>query len=189
MAVENDERTDRQLLRSARSDPDAFCIFYDRHVRRLYRWLCLECGDESLALDLTAESFAQALASLHRFRGDSEESAGAWLYAIASHLLSRQRERGRLESRARRRLGIRLRESESFTDEVDERLSAGVSREDLRAALATLPEGQREALQLRVVDDLPYDTVAARLACTPTAARVRVSRALHTLECRLGEPA
>ena len=61
---------------------------------------------------------------------------------------------------------------------VDERLSP---RLVLAAALDGLPEHEREALELRVVSELPYDEVAERLAIRPAAARLRVSRALRRL--------
>jgi RNA polymerase sigma-70 factor (ECF subfamily) len=51
----------------------------------------------------------------------------------------------------------------------------------LHEALAELPEGQREAIELRVVEDLDYDGVAKRLDTTPAAARVRVHRGLAAL--------
>ena len=48
-------------------------------------------------------------------------------------------------------------------------------------ALGQLPEHERDALELRVVDELSYDQVAERLAIRPAAARLRVSRALRRL--------
>ena len=41
--------------------------------------------------------------------------------------------------------------------------------------------GEREALELRIVDELPYEYVAERLDIRPAAARLRVSRALRRL--------
>ena len=61
---------------------------------------------------------------------------------------------------------------------VEERLSL---REQLSAALDAVPAHERDALALRVVDGLPYETVAERLAIRPAAARLRVSRALRRL--------
>jgi len=54
-------------------------------------------------------------------------------------------------------------------------------RAALAEALETLPEHEREAVELRVVDELPYPDVAARLGVRPAAARLRVSRALRRL--------
>jgi RNA polymerase sigma-70 factor (ECF subfamily) len=53
--------------------------------------------------------------------------------------------------------------------------------EGLDQALQSLPGRQREAIQLRVIEDRSYDDTAAALGCSPTAARIRVSRALSTL--------
>ena len=175
--------TDSELLKAARRDPDAFCAFYDRHATGLHAWLLRETSDVEVATDLTAETFAQALRSLHRFRGDSPESGRAWLYAIARHLLARYRETARLEASARRRLGMPFEPDE--TGEVDRRIDGGASRDGLVAAVSDLPISQRQALGLRVIRQLPYAEVANRLGCSPAAARIRVSRALQALNKRL----
>jgi len=53
------------------------------------------------------------------------------------------------------------------------------------AALAGLQQSDREALELRVVEDRPYSEVASRLGCTQQAARLRVSRALRRIQVGL----
>jgi RNA polymerase sigma factor (sigma-70 family) len=84
-----------------------------------------------------------------------------------------------VETRARRRLGLPtdLAPEDGYAA-VEERLSPRVA---LAEALEMLPEHEREALELRVVDELPYTAVAARLGVRPAAARLRVSRALRRL--------
>ena len=47
--------------------------------------------------------------------------------------------------------------------------------------IAPLPEGARDALRLRFVDDLDYEGIGERLGCSPVAARQRVSTAVRTL--------
>jgi RNA polymerase sigma factor (sigma-70 family) len=174
--------TDTELLFRARRDPDAFCAFYDRHARQLHGWLCRETGDVDAATDLTAETFAQALQSLWRFRGEGEDAGAAWLYGIARRLLWRFRQRGYLETRARRRLGM---STDGYQDEslqeVDERLSAGPLAAAARRLLEDLPAEQQRAVQLRVIDGLPYPSVARELGCSEQAARLRVSRAMRRL--------
>jgi RNA polymerase sigma-70 factor (ECF subfamily) len=51
--------------------------------------------------------------------------------------------------------------------------------------IAPLTEPARAALRLRFVDDLEYEVIAGRLACSPEAARQRVSSALRTLRQRI----
>jgi RNA polymerase sigma-70 factor (ECF subfamily) len=66
---------------------------------------------------------------------------------------------------------------------LDERLSLPQA---VLAALADLPDAERELLRLRVVEERPYREIAARLRCSPAHARVRVSRALRRLQLELG---
>lgn len=185
----DDQRLDEELLGLARrGDPDAFCAFYDRHSRALLSWLCREVGNTEVAADLTAETFAQGLRSLRRFRGEAPGSGRAWLYAIARHLLARSRNAGRRETEARRKLGIPI---ESSHDAVDwaGALDGAASEACVKTALEGLPDEQRAAVRLRVIEELGYDEIAARLGCTSGAARTRVSRGLRTLHAQLqGEP-
>lgn len=53
--------------------------------------------------------------------------------------------------------------------------------EEFDALVGRLPENARRALQMRFVDDLSYDEMAARMGCTPVAARQRVSSAVRRL--------
>ena len=54
-------------------------------------------------------------------------------------------------------------------------------RTTLRAEVSELSPAHREALRLRIVEELPYPEVARRLAISEAAARARVSRALRAL--------
>jgi RNA polymerase sigma factor (sigma-70 family) len=175
---------DAELLRAARRDPQAFCRFYERHAVRLRAWLRRECGSTEVATDLTAEAFAQALVSLGRFRGTTDDEAGAWLYGIARNLLAQYRRKLRVETAARRRLDLPLRDYGGY-EESDELLDAATLTRELHLALDALSAGERAALDLRIVEQLPYDEVAERLALAPPAARMRVARALRTLRTRL----
>jgi RNA polymerase sigma-70 factor (ECF subfamily) len=67
------------------------------------------------------------------------------------------------------------------------RLAAGELRGRLAVALDSVPKAQRDALGLRVVEERPYDEVAAALGCSETAARLRVMRGLARLARLLGQ--
>ena len=62
------------------------------------------------------------------------------------------------------------------------------SVEGFEALIGGLPDRARATLRLRFVEDLEYDAIAARLQCTPEAARQRVSHALRTLRERTAAP-
>jgi len=167
-------RSDAELIAAA--DAAAFSELYERHALRVYSWFRRRL--EWAASDLTAETFAQAWLSRKRFRDERDGSALPWLFGIAHNVLNESIRRDRVETSARERLALPLDLAAEEYTAVDERLSP---RATLAAALAGLPEHEREALELRVLGELPYDEVAARLAIRPAAARLRVSRALRRL--------
>lgn len=173
--------TDAELLARARSDPAAFRALYDRYAAAIHGYHLRRTRNAEAALDLTAETFAQAWTARGRFADARNGSAGPWLYGIARHVLLVSVRRGRLEQRACERLGLLAgldrppaEPQEAWLDGLDE-------------AFADLPEAQREAIRLRVIDDLGYDEVADRLATTEEAARARVSRGLATLRTQLSD--
>lgn len=179
--------TDAQLLRDARTDPAAFRELYERYADRVYGFHVGRTRDRDAAHDLAAETFAQAWLSRRRFRDRAGGSAGPWLFGIARHVLAQSVRRGRLERRACERLGLfeRLDRGPAAAEPAQEWLDdLGPALEE---ALAELAPGRREALELRVVEELDYDTVAASLATTPAAARVRVSRGLDDLRRHLSD--
>jgi RNA polymerase sigma factor (sigma-70 family) len=168
---------DEALLRAARDDPAAFSALYVRHARTIHIWFARRIG--WAAADLTAETFARAWLSRARFEDQRDGSALPWLLGIAANVLADSIRRDRIETRARERLRLPLDlAGEDGYTAVEQRLSP---RQALREALESLPPHEREALELRVVDELPYEQVAARLAIRPAAARLRVSRALRRL--------
>jgi RNA polymerase sigma factor (sigma-70 family) len=180
-------RTDAELLLAARQDPQAFRELYDRYARWMRSWFLRHTGSETAALDLTAETFAQAWNASRRFRDEADGSAAPWLFGIGRNLLRQYHKHNRIETAARNRLGMPLAfaECEDY-ERVDERDEALALTPRLRSAVSALPSEQRRALHLRVVHQLPYEEVAGRLGCTQNAARIRVSRALSALTTRLG---
>jgi RNA polymerase sigma factor (sigma-70 family) len=180
--------TDAELLRGARSDPKAFRVLYDRHSRAVYGWLLARSGREDVALDLTAETFAEAFRLAGRFRPGAAD-ARPWLIGIAANLLHSSWRHQRAEVRARERLGA-LEATRMFVDdhaeEVGERLDRSAGSARLAVAFADLPAGQRRAIEMRVNDGSSYAQIGEVLGCSTVAARVRVFRGLHDLKRILG---
>ncbi len=178
-------RSDVELLIAARSDPQAFGEFYRRHAIGVERWLRTQTPDLATAADLTAEAFAQALVSLKRFRGTSDEQAVAWVFGIARNLVRRFYRHGQAELEMCRRLGIALDHDADELARLEAQIDAHTEASGLSEALNTLPDTQRQALQLRVIDELDYREAAALMGTSEQNARIRVSRALKALSLRL----
>jgi DNA-directed RNA polymerase specialized sigma24 family protein len=92
-------RSDAELIRAARVDAEALGELYRRHARSIARWFAARTPAR-MAGELTAETFAQASLSLHRFRDEADGSAAPWLYGIARNVLRRTLERARVETGA-----------------------------------------------------------------------------------------
>jgi RNA polymerase sigma factor (sigma-70 family) len=170
--------SDAALLAAARTDARAFRELYDRYADRVLGYHLRRCRDDDAAHELTAETFAQAWLVRDRFRDECGGSAGPWLFGIARNVLLASVRRRALEAGARERLGMLAAPAatpeETWLEGLDE-------------ALDELPPSQREAIRLRVIDDLGYADVAAALGTTPVAARVRVHRGLSALRTRLSK--
>jgi RNA polymerase sigma factor (sigma-70 family) len=168
--------SDEDLLELTPRRPAAFEQIYIRHERLILAYFRRRTRSADLAVDLTAETFVAALAGAKRFkRGDTP--AVGWLLGIARHKLLRSIEKGRVEDRARKKLGTqRLEFDDEDLDRVDRLATTPVD-----TMLATLPQDQADAIRARILDEQSYDVIAARLRCSPLVARKRVSRGLATL--------
>ena len=170
------------VLQRSKTDPEQFVHFYSECFDGILAFLMRRLGDAEVALDLASETFAQAYVARHRFRGQAEPEAVAWIYRIAKRQLARYLRRGRLEMRAVRKLGITV---PTIDDDQASRIEQLADLEGLKAGvrseLALLSSAQQEALQLRIVEEMPYAAVAERLQISEQAARLRVSRGLAAL--------
>jgi RNA polymerase sigma-70 factor (ECF subfamily) len=174
-------RTDAQLLAAAQTDAHAFREVYDRYAEAIHRFHLGRTRASDAALDLTAETFAQAWLSRGRFRDIAGGSAAPWLFAIARHVLLASVRRQRLERSACERLGIL-----SAVDRTEAPAEPSeLWLEGLDEAFAGLAPDVREAIRLRVLEDLSFDDVAEQMGTSPGAARVRVHRGLAALRNRL----
>lgn len=120
-----------------------------------------------VADDVAAETFLVAWRRLD----DVPREPFPWLIGVARHALANQ-ERA---SRRQRALTSKARSAEptlETTDRVDR---------DVLAALARLPEGEREAVTLTSWEGLTAKEAAAVLGCSAVAVRVRVHRARRRL--------
>lgn len=176
-----DQRTDEELLVAAREDPEAFGLFYRRHSEAVLAFLLFRTRDAERALDLTAETFAVALAGRRRYRS-SKGAARGWIFGIAKNVLHESTRSAASAVRVRQRLGMQRR---SFEDEELERVETliDLSRQELPLTqlVGDLAPEQRRAVLARIVDEREYADISAELAVSEHTVRQRVSRGLARL--------
>ncbi|HEX3873834.1 MAG TPA: sigma-70 family RNA polymerase sigma factor [Solirubrobacteraceae bacterium] len=171
------------------ADPDSFVVLYEREAEPVLVFLARRTLDVEVALDLAAETFAQAWQGWAKVRLDSPEEVRGWLFTIARRQLGRYLRRGRVERRALERAGLDvpvLRDDDLL--EIERLADLAALRTRLNAGLHELSGAQRDAVRLRIVDEVPYPDLARRLGVSEPTARARVSRGLRALAAAL-EPA
>jgi RNA polymerase sigma factor (sigma-70 family) len=172
--------SDRKLLEAvADRDGGAYSVFYRRHVPATLAYLMRETRDHEQAADLVAEVFSAVLLAADRYEPRGE-SALPWVIGIARNKLLMSFRRGRIEARARQKLGM---EPVELTDASLERVEtlAGDGDGKLELALEELPYLEREAVRSHVVHELGYSEIAAELETSEMVVRKRVSRGLKKL--------
>jgi RNA polymerase sigma-70 factor, ECF subfamily len=180
MPMDASRQTDAELL--VAGDPDSFEVFYRRWVRPLLAFFARRTGDPELAADLTAETFAAALAARERYR-PAAGAGSAWLFGIAANKLAFAQRRGYAERRARRRLGMERIELDDENLARIESLGDAVVASVLVERLA--PE-QRHAIAAHVVEERGYDDIADQLQTSEAVVRKRVSRGLAVVRRHMG---
>jgi RNA polymerase sigma-70 factor (ECF subfamily) len=166
--------TDDELLSS--DDPEAFGVFYDRHVKTLLGYFARRTSVPEDAADLTAETFASALVARRRYKPGGPPAA-AWLFTIAARRLADYQRRGRVDQRMRRSLAMERRP----VSEADIEMIRLLGDDAARSVLAELPPEQRRLVAAHVIDERPYGELADELHTSEMAVRQRMSRGLATL--------
>lgn len=178
--------SDAELLSAiAARDGAAFGIFYRRHLPVVLAFLLRQTGDSEVTGDLAAEVFAAVLLSARGYQPQGD-SAAPWVIGIARKKWLMSLRRGRVEARARRRLGF---EAVALEDGDLERIEAMAESGagQLAGLLERLPSAERYAIRSHVVEERSYREIATELQCSEMVVRKRVSRGLARLREQLNE--
>jgi RNA polymerase sigma-70 factor (ECF subfamily) len=176
--------TDETLIAAFQAgDLSAFDVLVHRWERKIHGAIYRVLGSEDDARDLCQEAFLKAYRALPSFKGEARFSS--WLYQIAINLC---------RDRMRRRKGRTL----VSLDQVENGTTLGahgpsaldlVEERDLArrvaAAVASLPEEQREVLVLKEYQGLTFLEIAETLELPISTVKTRLYRGLGQLRARL----
>jgi RNA polymerase sigma-70 factor (ECF subfamily) len=148
------------------SDDDFLATLWDRHADDVYAYARRRVGATD-APDVVSEVFAVAVAK----RAKVPDEALPWLYRTAWNVIANH---WRAEER-RARLVVAVNASPDPAADVAE-------RDALLGALATLSDGDREALLLTAWEGLDAPDAARVVGCSTSTFSVRLHRARRRLE-------
>ncbi len=183
-SISNSEREsewepERKAIEAAQAgDLEALSTLYDSHINQVYRYSLARLGNVHDAEDVSEEIFLKMLAGLPNYQWRKVPFA-AWLMRIA---------RNEVVSFARRN-GRRAHETELPEDLIDrasndpaETTERALALEDLREAVALLPEAQREVITLRFASGLTIADTARALGKQENNVKVLQHKATQRLQ-------
>lgn len=136
----------------------------------VFRFLLSLCGDESLAEELTSETFYRAYLHIGQFRGECKIET--WLCQIAKNALHKeQKRRGR----------ISCLESAETDSSFFEAIADKEQAMQIHKHLHLLKEPYREVFMLRVFGDLSFREIADICGKSESWAKVTFYRAKNKL--------
>ncbi len=163
------------VARARKGDLDAFGDLVARHQAGLVRYLTHLVSNSSDAEDVAQEALLRAYRALKDFRGQS--AFKTWLYQIATNAARTQ-----LDKRRTRREDQTHDVAEmdiASGDQLERRI---VAHDQLRRALAELPDDWREAVILRDIEGLEYREIAEALAIPIGTVESRIFRGRQRLK-------
>ena len=178
------ESSDLELIAEVLGGHGArFGVLVRRHNQRLYRAARAILGDEAEAEDVVQDTYVRAYKALSSFRGDAAFST--WLTRIAVHeAIARRRARARFTDVS----AAELEERSMVTDRTPEREVGDAELARLvERQIDALPDGLREVIVLRDVEDMGTAEAAEVLGLSEEALRVRLHRARRALAASVGE--
>jgi RNA polymerase sigma-70 factor (ECF subfamily) len=192
MTTDDGDDQDRlDMGRLAQGHDAALNDLMTRHAEKLLHYLTRQIHSESLAAELTQETFVRVYQNRARF--DPSARFSTWLYTIATNLL---RNRFRWQARhpeisldaERDATGASL--AEMLPGDVPApgaRLESSERAEAVRRAVMELPADLRSTLILAEYEDLAHAEIATVEGCSVKAVESRLFRARQQLRSRLAK--
>jgi len=186
----SEREIDQQLVeRAQRGDKRAFELLVEKYQRKLARLLSRLIRDPGEVEDVTQEAFIKAYRALPSFRGDS--AFYTWLYRIGINTAKNY-----LVAMGRRAPTSTDVEAEEAEGQEGGELLRDINTPDsllltkeigdtVNAAIESLPEELRSAIQLRELDGMSYDEIAKLMDCPIGTVRSRIFRAREAIAERL----
>ncbi|GAB5495052.1 MAG: RNA polymerase sigma factor RpoE [Phycisphaerales bacterium] len=157
-----------ELVDRAKAEPEAFGTLYRMHYQAITGYLYRRVGDQSLAEDLSADTFIAAFRSIRKYSSQGVPFR-AWLYRIAANKASRW------HAKNKKRTAVDI--SQLVTQEQSQQQST----ELVRAAIESLCERDKSIITLAYFTPLNTEQVAETLGIPPGTAKSRLSRARESL--------
>jgi RNA polymerase sigma-70 factor (ECF subfamily) len=176
------------MLRVREGDEESFRVLLEKHRNPVIRFVYRMIQDQATAEELAQEVFLRVFRSRETYEPTARFTT--WLFRIATHLSLNWLRDGRNE-RGHLRLDddgdgeMPAREVADRRPSVEQHLVYQTRLQEVRDAIALLPEKQRAAVLMHKYEEMEYVQIAQVLECSESAVKSLVFRAYETLRARL----
>jgi RNA polymerase sigma-70 factor (ECF subfamily) len=158
-------------------DSEAFGQLYDHYQGSVYRFVFYRTRSQTLAEDLTSETFLRALRNMSGFRWQGKDF-GAWLMTIARNLCTDHFKAGRTRLELTTEdMGLH----DDATEGPENAVLAGLTNEVLLGGLRELSDEQRDCLIMRFLQGLSIAETAEILGRSEGAIKQLQLRGIRNL--------
>jgi len=175
------------MLRVKEGDGTSFGVLLEKHRASVIHFVYRLVQEQAVAEELAQEVFLR----VYRSRSSYEPTAKfkTWLFRIATHLALNWL-RDEKHERGQERLDevsgdLPVRQVCDRRPSVEQELVYQVKLEEVRRAVAALPEKQRAAVLMHKYEEMEYAQIAKVLGCSESAVKSLLFRAYETLRARL----
>lgn len=175
------------MLRVKEGDGPSFGVLLEKHRASVIYFVYRLVQEQAVAEELAQEVFLR----VYRSRSSYQPTAKfkTWLFRIATHLAlnwirdeKHQRGQERLDDMVGDLPGLQISDQRPS---VEQELLGEVTREEIRRAVAALPEKQRAAVLMHKYEEMEYSQIAKVLGCSDSAVKSLLFRAYEALRARL----
>jgi len=175
------------MLRVGQEDTASFALLLDRHRPAILRFIYRKVRNQAMAEELSQEVFLRVYRSRHSYQATAKFRT--WLFRIATHLALNAVRDGQKDA-----WHESLNDSPSsrpvyqISDgrpSAEERLLREVKLDEVRRAIAELPDIQRAAVRMQRYEEMEYSEIARTLRCSESAVKSLMFRAHEALRHRL----
>jgi RNA polymerase sigma factor (sigma-70 family) len=185
-AQESSQDEETLMAEHCAGDPQAFQRLYEKLAPSLHAYFTDAVKDPVIADDLLQVTLFKLHLARHRFRAD--RPLRPWILSIATRV--------KLDHFRKQAIGhamvsepVVVRHGGVVPGPDQREASGGLTAEQtdqIRAAIAALPQPQRQVIELHRYQELTFPEIAAIVGGTETAVRVRAFRGYERLRRRLG---
>jgi len=175
------------MLRVKEGDGASFGVLLDKHRSSVVHFLFRMIQNHAVAEELAQEVFLR----VYRSRSSYEPTAKftTWLFRIATHLALnslRDNKNERLQDHLDDDSNdLPVRQVSDKQPSVEQSMVREAKFEEIRQAVAALPEKQRAAVLMHKYEEMEYTQIAKVLSCSESAVKSLLFRAYETLRVRL----